>query len=67
MKSSSIPTPPAKHFVFPVLRPLLTIIKCLKAMSDSDSSAPVVLRRECLSNAGFLAEALTELCGASCT
>jgi len=70
MKSRSIPTLPAKDFVFPVLRPLMTIIKCLKQMpacsspdyaSDS-ASPPVVLRRECLSNVAFLAEALRELC-----
>ncbi len=64
MKSPQIPMLPAKNFVFPVLRPLLTMIKCLKAMAQFSEQAtpPVVLRRECLSNAGYLASALGELC-----
>lgn len=60
----TIPMLPAKSFPFPLLRPLMTILKCVKAMSRFKESdpAPVVLRRECLSNAGYLAEALAELC-----
>jgi hypothetical protein len=40
------------------------MIKCLKAMSrfSGEEAPPVVLKRESLSNAGFLAEALAELC-----
>jgi hypothetical protein len=64
MKSSSIPMLPAKNFVFPVLRPLMTMIKCLKAMMQFEEGEPppVVLKRECISNAGYLSETLTELC-----
>lgn len=63
MKPNPFPTLPAKNFVFPVLRPLLTILKCLKAqMNFEEGTTPVVLKRECLSNAGYLEKALTELC-----
>jgi hypothetical protein len=64
MKSSQIPMLPAKNFVFPVLRPLMTMIKCLKAMMrfEEGDALPVVLKRECISNAGYLSEALSELC-----
>lgn len=63
MKSVSLPMLPAKSFVFPILRPLMTMIKCLKAMArfDEKGPSPIVLRRECISNAGFLAKALTTL------
>ena len=63
MQPNPFPMLPAKHFTFPVLRPLLTIMKVLKAMSRFKESdpPPVVLRREGLSNAGFLIEALNEL------
>ncbi len=63
MKSNPFPMMPAKNFVFPVLRPLLSIMKCLKAMRGFEESGPppVVLRREGLSNAGYLIEALTVL------
>ncbi len=63
MKSVPLPMLPAKSFVFPILRPLMTMIKCLKAMArfDEKGPPPMVLRRECVSNAGFLAEALTKL------
>ncbi len=63
MESDMIPPLPAKNFVFPVLRPLVTMIKCRKAVARIEDSAapPVVLKRESLSNAGFLAEALSML------
>lgn len=65
MKTRKISMLPAKDFVFPMLRPLLTIIKCIKSMDTfaDTGSNPVVLRRECLSNTGYLENALTELCG----
>jgi len=67
MKNESIPRLPAKNFVFPVLRPLLTMIKCQKGMAriDPEDPPPLVLKREYVSNAAFLAAALTELCGRS--
>ncbi len=64
MKTRKISMLPAKDFVFPILRPLLTIIKCIKSMDAfAEESTPVVLKRECLSNAGYLENALTDLCG----
>ncbi len=63
MKSTQIPVLPAQSFVFPILRPLITIIKCLKAMTHFDgNNPPVVLRRECLSSAGYLEKILETLC-----
>ncbi len=64
MNTASIPMLSAKNFVFPILRPLMTMIKCIKAMArfDDDDVPPVVLRRECLSNAAYAIKAMTELC-----
>lgn len=64
MDACTIPALPAKNFTFPILRPLLTLIKCIKGMNrfDAKGAPPVALRREALSNAGFIIVALKNLC-----